>query len=440
MRNQAASHAGTGLVVVAFLVRVGLAVVVEIWFGGSLTPDDSTYSEMARQAALGETQAWDPYTHSLYHSTATFLVPLTAIYKVFGGEGIAGQIFVAALGAGTAYFTYRVAEEFLAPRWALAAGAIVALLPSQVVWSSTLLKDAAVWFLLSALALVVARAGRAEAKKLILAGLLASLILFLLGYLRLHTLVVASWAVALAAAAGDPHLRLARMGGGLAVALVIPLTVGIGPGGLTLVTDAGSLQARRINNAVGANTAFIDIPSPSPTPLVPPDRASGPGLTVQAPSGSTVSVIDPWAVSELPEIEVTPPTPPPPVAAPADDPLLSPDLAHLPRGLAVMLLEPTPWGGGSTQLRFARKEALVWYPIVILALVGLAIGRRHARALAFPVLAGGGILLMYALTEGNIGTAFRHRGEFVWVVALLAAAGAAAVVRAYQTRQGSGEK
>jgi hypothetical protein len=41
----------------------------------------------------------------------------------------------------------------------------------------------------------------------------------------------------------------------------------------------------------------------------------------------------------------------------------------------------------------------------------------------FPILVGGGILVMYALTEGNIGTAYRHRGEFVWVVAILGSSG-----------------
>ena len=44
--------------------------------------------------------------------------------------------------------------------------------------------------------------------------------------------------------------------------------------------------------------------------------------------------------------------------------------------------------------------------------------------LAFPVLASMGSLLVYASVEGNLGTAFRHRGELVWGVALLAALGA----------------
>ncbi len=66
--------------------------------------------------------------------------------------------------------------------------------------------------------------------------------------------------------------------------------------------------------------------------------------------------------------------------------------------------------------------------MLVLALTGLFRIRRHLAPLAFPVLAGGAVLVTYALTEGNIGTAYRHRGELVWAVALLAAAGARWVI------------
>lgn len=90
-----------------------------------------------------------------------------------------------------------------------------------------------------------------------------------------------------------------------------------------------------------------------------------------------------------------------------------------------MLLEPFPLPfTGSAPLRLARMESLLWYPLVLLAAVGLWIARRHLRVLLFPIVVGGGILFMYALSEGNVGTAHRHRGEFVWVVVLLAALGA----------------
>jgi hypothetical protein len=72
----------------------------------------------------------------------------------------------------------------------------------------------------------------------------------------------------------------------------------------------------------------------------------------------------------------------------------------------------------------ARLETIVWYPLLALALIGLSTVWRNRRVLAFPVVAGGAIMVMYALSEGNLGTAYRHRGEFVWVIALLAALGA----------------
>jgi hypothetical protein len=66
---------------------------------------------------------------------------------------------------------------------------------------------------------------------------------------------------------------------------------------------------------------------------------------------------------------------------------------------------------------------LLWYPLLLLAALGLVGVRRHARVLAFPLVLGGGIATMWALVEGNFGTAYRHRGEFVWAVVVLAAAG-----------------
>lgn len=74
-------------------------------------------------------------------------------------------------------------------------------------------------------------------------------------------------------------------------------------------------------------------------------------------------------------------------------------------------------------------ESLLWYPILILAAIGLWQARAHLRILLFPIMAGAGILLMYALSEGNVGTAHRHRGEIVWVIALLAAYGASRLFR-----------
>ncbi len=89
-----------------------------------------------------------------------------------------------------------------------------------------------------------------------------------------------------------------------------------------------------------------------------------------------------------------------------------------------MLLRPYPWTGtDNARLQLARAETLLWYPMLALAVLGLVRLRDRARVLAFPLVVGGGTAVMWALVEGNFGTAYRHRGEFVWAVAVLAAAG-----------------
>jgi hypothetical protein len=56
----------------------------------------------------------------------------------------------------------------------------------------------------------------------------------------------------------------------------------------------------------------------------------------------------------------------------------------------------------------ARLESLIWYPILLLAGLGLVAMRKNLSTLIFPLLVGAGLLVVYALTEGNIGTAHRH--------------------------------
>ena len=155
-----------------------------------------------------------------------------------------------------------------------------------------------------------------------------------------------------------------------------------------------NFEETRVAGAAGAGSAIVSAPpvssttspvSSAPSPIVPPDVEEEEGVTSRIRS----------------------------------------DLTHLPRGLSVMLLEPYPWDANrNSRVVLAKIETILWYPILGLALVGVFHVRRHGRVLWFPLLYGVGVLIGYALSEGNLGTAFRHRGEFVWVAALLAAFGA----------------
>jgi hypothetical protein len=101
-------------------------------------------------------------------------------------------------------------------------------------------------------------------------------------------------------------------------------------------------------------------------------------------------------------------------------------LRYAPKGMSVIALRPLPWEavapGRAPGIRLAGAEDVFWYPILLLALGGLLTLRGRLRYMAFPVLVGAATAVMYGVTEGNVGTAYRHRGEFVWVAALLAAA------------------
>ena len=418
--RSALEHPFMTVFLVALVLRVAIAVTLTATFSGVFVHDDTTYHLMARDAAAHDTGNWDEYTHTLYGTTSAFMIPLTFIYAVFGPNMFAGQVFVAFIGAGVAALTARLAFEMGGLKAALVAGFIIAAWPSQVLWSSLLMKDAAVWFGLAGLGAAVAVGSQATGRRLLIAGVIAGCMLFLLSYLRLHTLVVASWALMISSFFTAKRDRLARVAGSLVLGLTFPWMFGaIGPAGFLLITQHGSLEERRFANAQGASTAIVSTPSPNPAA-----QARARDLENQAAAFEDsdpkraeelrAQALEERAVAEREERGS---------AGSAEVPL-DPNLRHLPRGLSVMLLEPFPLPFvGSMSLRLARLESLVWYPLLLLAGLGLWNVRTYLRQMAFPIVAAGGILVMYALSEGNLGTAHRHRGEFVWVVAVLAAIG-----------------
>lgn len=358
-----------------FLVALGVRLMALIAFE-TLLPDtwlaldDDTYTSLAADLASGETADWSPYLRQLFESTTTFLIPLAVLFWVFGPSQLLGSILTSLVGAGAAAMTAKVAARALQPTWALVAGGVIAFLPSQIGWSVTTLKDAWVWFGAVGVAYAVAAAVGSKAAWSVWPWVSVAVWLILLSHLRLHSTVVAVWAIALTVLVATRPVRWPSVGIALVIALVIPWAAGGGPGGFDLVAQrVTDLEQVRAANAEGAGSAFVD---------------------------------------DTPEAESS-----------------GADVVHLPRGLSVMLLEPYPWEENrNSQIVFAKIDTILWYPVLGLALVGLVALRHHRHVLVFPLLYGGGVTLMYALAEGNLGTAFRHRGEVVWAAAILAAVGA----------------
>lgn len=388
-------HPYAAIFLIALAARVVVSVGVFVAFGGDLFLDDATYSNLAAERAAGETSGWNEYDHFLYRRSGALLVPLTGLYALLGPSRIAGQLLVAVVGAGVAVATARLAREVVGPRGSLAAGLIVALLPSQVLFSSVIMKDALVWLLLVTLAIVVAVGGRTRPSRLWACAMAAAVLLLAVGFLRLHTQVVAAWALLLSGWVGTTNGRMLRAFGAVVIAVSVPLLTGTGPAGLGLVADVGSLTGWRDYHARGGSAIAAADATAEPETLRP---------------------------QEPQEPQETARTPPPPAS---DEDGVMRNVAYLPAGLAVMLFEPVPWRTApSAAFRLAQFEMLLWYPLLGLAVVGVRCLWSSRRVLLFPILAGGASAVMWALVEGNVGTAFRHRGEFVWVVVVFAVVGA----------------
>jgi len=84
------------------------------------------------------------------------------------------------------------------------------------------------------------------------------------------------------------------------------------------------------------------------------------------------------------------------------------------------LTVPWPWEAQSSSALLYMPEQLAWYVLVLLAPLGLVLAMRRDALVASLLFAHAIVAaLTVALTSGNVGTLFRHRGlalpYFIWL-------------------------
>ena len=99
-------------------------------------------------------------------------------------------------------------------------------------------------------------------------------------------------------------------------------------------------------------------------------------------------------------------------------------ITYLPVGLSYFLLAPFPWSATGPLQRITLPESLVWYGLFLCALWGLRLAikydlRRYTVPLAVLIM----VTFAYALVEGNVGIAYRHRAQVLPLFFLFAALG-----------------
>ena len=415
--------------IVALIVRLSTVVAIHLFHDGVFIPDEGQYLTLAVLASEGKLTPnfWFGYGQSLFASTRTFMWPLTALFWLFGPSRFVAQLVPVLFGAVTAVATTVIAGRFLRRRYAIVAGLIVAVFPSQVLWSSVVLREALIWAGLAGIAVVVGYSQRQRSEARVMGSVLVAGLLFIgLAGLRDHTAAMALYCLFPALLVGRSG-RSVRAISAICVLLVAPWLVGMGPAAMSFGKAAlertGTAHGYMSMNANSSFGVFQSLPAGGSLPagacatLVVQEsgtwsetgdrisgvigREKGDWACIHSSSGTTILV----------------------------DNRLSSTLSRLPRGLVNTMVRPFPWEArwSNPRVLAASFESLLWIILYILSAHGLWRHRDNIQQLAFPVLVAGLIALSGAVTHGNLGTAFRHRGQILFVLAILSAGGLQAI-------------
>jgi len=109
------------------------------------------------------------------------------------------------------------------------------------------------------------------------------------------------------------------------------------------------------------------------------------------------------------------------------------------RGLSYFLLSPFPWNIATGNQLVAYPQMVLWYFLLFFAAVGVSEGLRFSRDetvfIVLFILIG---VSLWAMTEGNIGAAFRHRDYFSFLIFIYSSAGILNLVgRSRSIKQGT---
>jgi len=289
-----------------------------------------------------------------------------AIYYVIGQNQLAIQLINCAFGAAACIAVYRIAMMiFPQTRVARTAAILIAVSPSMILWSSQVLKDAAIVLSLCLCTLYTLRL-REKFKAKDLALLLISLLCLysLRNYASYIMFLAIAGSLMLTAKRFSP-IRVLQ-GGFLVVVLGLSLAYFGAANVPTNTFDLKRIQKTREWAAKEAKSGY----------------------------GGDVDISDPSAA-----------------------------LGFLPIGLLYVLFAPFPWTITNVRQLITLPELLVWWALVPMLIKGYWFAIRHRLKETFSICVFTiGLTLVYALYQSNVGTAYRHRAQlYVFFIIFISA-------------------
>ncbi|MGI8640505.1 MAG: hypothetical protein ACR2MG_11255 [Pyrinomonadaceae bacterium] len=327
-------------------------------------PDANTYDSIGRSLA----ESWQGLAVSNEDAVITkqimggtgwgmnYLVGF--IYFICGQSILVAQSFCAVFGALTAPMIYFCAEKtFHNQRVAKISALSIALFPSFIIWSSQLLKDGLIIFLLVFTMTMVLQLQ----KKFSYPGIFF-LILSLFGIISLRFYIFYMVAIAVA---GSFIVGLSTSLQSIVRNVIVITIIGLALTYLGVLRNASSdideygnlerVQRSRQNLSEAANSGF------------------GKDIDVSTPAGA---------------------------------------LAAIPIGFSYLMLAPFPWQVNKLNQLLVLPEVLFWWALIPFLLSGLWFTVRYRLRSSLAVLIFTFTLtLAYSIFQGNVGTAYRQRTQ-----------------------------
>lgn len=314
--------------------------LIDLWFHNT---DPADY--LSRRAANTSDVGWG----------MNYLVGI--IYSVTGSSILIAQSFCAVIGAATAPMIYFCSKSiFNNNRVSKAAAISIALFPSFIVWSSQLMKDGLIIFLL-----VVVMTMVLQLQKKFSFPAVAVLILAMFGVMSLRFYIFYMVAVAVA---GSFLVGLGSSGVSIIRRILVMIFLGLGLTYFGVLRN--SYQIERY-----ANLEMI--------------QRSRQDLATSAESG---------------------------FGGDADVSTAQGALTTIPIGFLYLMFAPFPWQISNIRQAITLPEIIAWWGIVPLIVIGSWYTVKNRLREAIPIIVFTVTLtIAYSVFQGNVGTAYRQRTQ-----------------------------
>ena len=296
-----------------------------------------------------------------------FYYLLAALYRVFGPHRVAGLAVNAVLSAAIVPLMYDATRRLFDEHSARYIPPLVVLVPNLLIFSSQLLKEAPILFLI---AVVINCATRLTERISVVSLVTLGSGLCLLLTLRAWVALVLMAGVLASVGLGRRDV-IVGVGAGISAAAIIAATLAFGLG-------YSGYKAASKSNLEGANVARRNT-----------SIGVGSGFDAEADVSNPVAAI-----------------------------------SYLPRGLATFMLGPFPWQIGRATQLVVIPDLVVWWMLLPSLWRGVRQGwARTGRRILVLILPALAVSAMLALAVGNFGTVVRERAQPLVILLPLIALG-----------------